>query len=283
MRLVVTGASGMLGQDILACAGARETLALTRAELDVTHLDAVRERISPGDVVINCAAYTGVDDAETHEDEAFAINAIGPENVAIACREAGARLITISTDYVFSGDSIGAIPELAERAPVSAYGRSKAAGEERALAAHPGGTTIVRTAWLYGANGPNFARTMLNLAASRESWQVVNDQHGQPTWTADLAEQLLRLVDVGSPAGIFHGTNAGQATWFDFAQAVLSECGLDPDRITPTDSASFVRPAKRPANSVLGHEAWKTIGLPEMRPWREALSAAVQAGVLTAP
>ncbi len=278
-RYLVTGAAGMLGQDLLRALAGREVTAVTRAELDVTDQEAVRNAVAGHDVVLNTAAYTNVDGAETHEAEAFAVNTIGVENLAVAAREIGARLVTISTDFVFDGAGTSPYAEDAPRDPLNAYGRSKAAGEELALAAHPDGTFIVRTAWLYGAGGPNFAATMLRLAASHPTVSVVDDQLGQPTWSADLAEQLVALTDADAPAGIYHGTNAGQTSWFGFARAVFTEAGLDPERVLPTDSASFVRPAARPSYSVLGHAAWARAGLAPMRDWRDALAAAAS-GVL---
>lgn len=285
-RYLVTGAAGMLGHD-LRTALAREpdarraVTALSRGELDVTDREAVLAAAAGHDVVINAAAYTNVDGAETHEHEAFAINATGVENLAIAAREHGARLLTVSTDYVFDGAGTSPYPEDAPRDPLNAYGRSKAEGERLALAAHPGGAFIVRTAWLYGAGGPNFATTMVRLAASNPTVSVVDDQLGQPTWTADLAAALVELADSDAPPGIYHATNSGQTTWYGFARAIFAEAGLDPERVLATDSASFVRPAPRPAYSVLGHSAWSRAGLSPLRDWRDALAAAAASGVLT--
>lgn len=281
MRVLITGANGMLGRDLQAALAGHEVTALARADLDVTDAAAVAAAVHGHDAVVNCAAYTKVDDAETHEDLAYAVNATGPANLAAACAETGARFVTVSTDYVFDGNATEPYAEDLPRDPINAYGRTKAAGEELALAAHPAGTYVVRTAWLYGEHGPNFAQTMLNLAKTKDSWSVVDDQLGQPTWTADLAAQIVTLLETGAPGGIYHGTNSGQATWFEFARAVLDEVGLDPERITPTDSASFVRPAARPAYSVLGHDAWAAAGIAEMRPWRAALADAVASGALT--
>lgn len=269
----------MLGADVIDVLRGRDVVALGRSDLDITNLDAVRNVVSPQDIIINCAAYTKVDDAESNEDIAYRINAIGAKNLAVAAREVGAKLITISTDYVFAGDGKTPYLETQARAAISTYGRTKAAGEEFALGEYADGTYIVRTAWLYGKNGPNFAQTMLNLAAAKDAWSVVDDQRGQPTWTHDLAEQIVKLLDSDAPPGIYHGTNSGEATWFEFAKAVLTEAELDPDRITPTDSSAFVRPAPRPAYSVLGHCRWDAVGIPPMRPWREALHAAFKAGV----
>ncbi len=273
----------MLGRDLQHALAGREVTALSRAELDVTDAAAVHDAVAGHDVVFNAAAYTDVDGAETHESEAFAVNATGVENLARAAASTGARLVTISTDYVFGGTATEPYSETTPRNPINAYGRSKAAGEELALAAHPGGAYVVRTAWLYGAGGANFAATMLRLAASNPTVSVVDDQLGQPTWTADLAAQLVALVDADAPAGIYHGTNSGQTSWFGFARAIFDEAGLDPERVRPTDSSSFVRPAARPSYSVLGHDAWAAAGLVPMRPWREALTAAAKSGALASP
>ncbi|MGO2658713.1 dTDP-4-dehydrorhamnose reductase [Mycetocola reblochoni] len=282
-RILITGAGGMLGQDLITVLGDHRLTALTRAELDVTDPAAVDETVAGHDVVINAAAYTAVDAAETDEERALAVNATGPRLLAEAAERHGASLIQVSTDYVFPGTATTPYAESAPRGPVSAYGRTKAAGEEQALAAHPDGTAVVRTAWLYGAGGPNFARTMLTLARSRDTVQVVDDQLGQPTWTRDLAEQISRLVDAGVPAGIYHGTNAGQTSWYGFARAVFELSGLDPERVQPTDSTAFVRPAPRPAYSVLGHDAWARVGIAAPRDWREALEEAVAVGAVAPP
>jgi dTDP-4-dehydrorhamnose reductase len=280
MRVLIAGANGQLGQDLQKAFAAHTVTALGRAELDVTDREAVIAAVAGHDAVVNASAYTKVDDAETHEDEAYAINALGTENLAIAAAAAGARYVTVSTDYVFDGHATEPYAEDTPRDPINAYGRTKAAGEELALAAHPDGTYVVRTAWLYGAGGANFARTMVKLAQTHETVSVVADQLGQPTWTGDLAARIVELIDSDAPAGIYHGTNSGQASWFEFAKAVFSEAGLNPDRVTPTDSATFVRPAPRPSYSVLGHEAWTTAGFAPLRSWQEALADAARHGVL---
>jgi dTDP-4-dehydrorhamnose reductase len=279
-RYLVTGAAGMLGQDLQTALAGRDVTALRRSELDVTDIEAVRAAVAGHDVVLNAAAFTNVDGAETDEESAFAINATGVENLAVAAREHGAKLLTVSTDYVFDGAGTSPYAEDAPRDPLNAYGRTKASGEELSLAAHPDGTYVVRTAWLYGAGGPNFAATMIRLAGSNPTVSVVDDQLGQPTWTADLAERLVALADSDAPSGIYHGTNAGETSWYGFARAVFEEAGLDPERVRPTDSASFVRPAPRPAYSVLGHDGWTRAGLPPLRDWRAALAAAAASGAL---
>jgi dTDP-4-dehydrorhamnose reductase len=276
---LITGASGMLGSDLQDALAGRTVTALSRAQLDITDLEAVRRAVDGHDVVINTAAYTKVDDAESHEAEAFAVNATGAENLAMATMKHGARLVQLSTDYVFDGSATSPYREDTALNPISAYGRTKAEGERLAVQANPN-TYIVRTAWLYGANGPNFARTMLRLAASHDTVSVVTDQLGQPTWTLDLARQIVALTDSDAPAGVYHATNSGEASWFDFARAVFDEAGLNPDRVTPTDSSQFVRPAPRPAYSVLGHDTWRLAGLSSPRDWREALAEAARNGVL---
>jgi dTDP-4-dehydrorhamnose reductase len=270
----------MLGTDLQRALAGREVTALTRADLDVTDLDAVRSAVAGHDVVINASAYTRVDDAETHEEEAHAVNATGAQNLAIAASEAGARLLQISTDYVFDGSADSPYDENTPLNPISAYGRTKAEGERLAVAAHPAGTFIVRTAWLYGANGGNFARTMLRLAETHDTVDVVTDQLGQPTWTADLAAQVVALLDADAPPGIYHGTNSGEASWFDFAREVFRLAGLDPERVRPTTSDKFVRPAPRPDYSVLGHDAWLRAGIPRGREGFAPVAHGRDAGVL---
>ncbi|MFT7710329.1 dTDP-4-dehydrorhamnose reductase [Clavibacter tessellarius] len=281
-RVLVTGGRGMLGQDLLPALAAHDVTAPGRADLDITDEAAVRAAVAGHDVVVNLAAYTAVDAAEEHEEEARAINATGAGILARAAAEAGVRIVHVSTDYVFDGSATSPYPEDAPHAPVSAYGRTKAEGERLVLEGHPGGASVVRTAWLYGAGGPSFPSTMLRLAASHDTVSVVDDQRGQPTWTVDLAARIVELVDAGAPAGVFHGTASGETTWHGLAQAVFAAAGLDPARVLPTDSASFVRPAPRPAYSVLGHDAWSRIGLAPLRDWREALSDAAAHGVLRA-
>jgi len=270
----------MLGQDLQQALAGRDTTALGRADLDVTDLDAVRAAVAGHDVVINASAYTKVDDAESHEVDAFAVNATGAQNLAIAASETGAKLVQVSTDYVFDGSATSPYDEATPLNPISAYGRTKAEGERLALAANPDGTYIVRTAWLYGVGGPNFAKTMLRLAASHATVSVVTDQLGQPTWSGDLARQIVELLDADAPPGVYHATNSGEASWYDFTRAIFQVVGLDPERVKKTTGSEFVRPAPRPDYSVLGHDGWALAGISPMRNWRAALSAAHSAGVL---
>ncbi|TFD40152.1 dTDP-4-dehydrorhamnose reductase [Cryobacterium sp. TMT1-19] len=280
-RYLITGAAGMLGRDLQAALADRDVTAFDRTELDITDRAAVLAQVVGYDVIINAAAYTQVDDAETNEDAAYAINATGPHNLASAASATGAKLVQISTDYVFDGTATAPYAENTEINPISAYGRTKAAGEALVLQEHPAGSYIVRTAWLYGQHGPNFPQTMLKLAATRDTLTVVDDQVGQPTWTADLAAQIVTLLDSDAPAGIYHGTSSGVTSWFGFAQAVFAAAGLDPARVTPIDSSQFLRSAPRPVYSVLGHDAWAAAGLSPMRDWQSALAAANTAGALT--
>jgi dTDP-4-dehydrorhamnose reductase len=281
-RYLVTGAGGMLGTDLMTVLGDRDATGLTRAQLDVTDPGAVLAAVEGFDVVVNASAYTRVDDAETDEATAYAVNALGAQNLALATAARGAALVQLSTDYVFDGTATTPYPENAPRNPRSAYGRTKAEGERLALEADPAGTRVVRTAYLYGEHGGNFAKTMLRLAAERDTVDVVTDQVGQPTWTMDLAHQIVRMLDAGAPAGIYHGTSSGTASWYDFARAIFELGGHDPDRVKPTESAHFVRPAPRPSYSVLGHDAWLAAGVEPLRNWRDALAAAFSTGALEA-
>jgi dTDP-4-dehydrorhamnose reductase/4-ketoreductase len=279
MRWLVTGAGGMLGQDtVQTLRGRGEFVAgLGRAALDITEPAAVASALAEHrpDIVVNCAAYTAVDAAETDEERALLVNGEGPRLLARACAAAHARLIHVSTDYVFSGEDRD-VPygEDEEPAPRTAYGRTKLAGERAVLAELPGASAVVRTAWLYGAHGSNFVRTMLRLEGTRDTVDVVDDQHGQPTWSADVAARIADL-GVSGASGVFHATNAGEASWYELAREVFRLAGADPDRVRRTDSRAFVRPAPRPSYSVLGHERWRAAGLAPLRDWRTALHEAL--------
>jgi dTDP-4-dehydrorhamnose reductase len=281
-RWLVTGSAGMLGQDLLTVltAAGHEVTPAPRASLDVTDLQACRTAVRGHDVVVNAAAWTAVDDAETSEPQAFAVNATGAANLARACSEVDAELVQISTDYVFAGDADTPYDESAQPAPRSAYGRTKVAGEWAVTALCPR-SWVVRTAWLYGAGGPSFVSTMARLAADRETLDVVDDQRGQPTWTMDLARTVEAMVSGRAPYGAYHGTSSGETTWCGFARAIFSGLGLDPARVRPTTTEAFPRPAPRPAYSVLGHDAWRRAGLAPIRDWREALAEALPSVVPT--
>ncbi|MGY6019867.1 dTDP-4-dehydrorhamnose reductase [Streptomyces spinosirectus] len=282
---LITGATGMLGQDVMArLRRDGETPAgLDRSGLDITDADMVHDVIAEHRprIVVNCAAWTAVDEAETREADALRVNGDGPRHVAEACAKTGAALVHVSTDYVFAGDGACPYPEDAPTAPRSAYGRTKLAGEQAVSAALPEAGYVVRTAWLYGAGGGNFVDTMIRLESVKDTVDVVDDQRGQPTWTVDLADRLARLGQAAlagtAPAGVYHGTSGGETTWFGLAREVFRLLGADPDRVRPTTSAAFVRPAPRPAYSVLGHDGWRRAGIAPIRPWREALGDAFPA------
>ncbi|SCG75489.1 dTDP-4-dehydrorhamnose reductase [Micromonospora coxensis] len=289
-RVLVTGAGGMLGQDLLAVLASRPDLtvsAATRAELDITDAGAVRAAVAGHDVVFNTAAWTDVDGAEQAEAAATAVNGDGVAHLARACADTGARLVHVSTDYVFPGNADAPYAEDAPTDPINAYGRSKLAGERAVVRFLPETGYVVRTAWLYGAHGPNFVATMLRLAGQREHLDVVDDQQGQPTWSYALATQLVALADAAlagrAPAGIYHGTCSGRTTWYGLARAAFALAGLDPERIRPTTSDRYPRPAPRPAYSVLGHDRWAVAGLPPLPDWHDTLSDAFDSPTPPAP
>jgi dTDP-4-dehydrorhamnose reductase len=284
MRVLVTGANGQLGSELTRIYALRdddEVWGVDLPDLDITSTESVAHGMSTfkPDVVINCAAWTAVDAAEENEAAALVVNGEGPETLAAACRATGTWLVQLSTDYVFSGDATTPYAESAIPDPQSAYGRTKLAGEEAVQSMLPDGHYIVRTAWLYGREGTNFVKTMLRLESERETVDVVDDQIGQPTYAADLAEQIVALVDVRPAAGIFHGTNSGQVSWHGFTQEIFRVIGADPERVRPVTSDQFVRPASRPAYSVLGHRRWAEVGIPVMRDWRAAVEYALEKGL----
>jgi dTDP-4-dehydrorhamnose reductase len=286
LSLLVPGGHGQLGRELAARASVVRAPGST--ELDLTNAGAVieavkglaesaaEEGLSP--VVVNAAAYNAVDAAETDATRAFAVNADGPRVLAAACSSSNVPLIHVSTDYVFAGDADRPYETDDLVRPRTAYGATKAVGEEAVLGS--GATAwVVRTAWVYGAHGNNFVKTMARLAAARDTVSVVDDQRGCPTWTGDLASGLLELAsrvasDSPPAARLLHAAGGGETTWFGFAQAVFEELGLDPARVLPCTTEDFPRPAPRPAYSVLSDHAWREAGLPPMRPWREALAAA---------
>lgn len=273
-RLLITGAHGQLGRALLNLVpGAR---ALARADLDITDAAAVRAIVNPGDVLINCAAYTAVDRAETDTEAAFAVNATGPRVLAQVCADNGARLLHVSTDYVFPGTGSHPYETDDPTDPATVYGRSKLAGEQAVLELAPQ-ATVVRTAWVYTGTGSDFVATMLRLERERDTLTVVNDQLGSPTYTRDLASGLLELAGLPDAPRILHATNAGQATWFDLARAVFAAIGADPQRVRPCGTEDFPRPAPRPAYSVLSGAAWQAAGLTPLRSWKLALQDALAA------
>jgi len=282
MTWLISGGSGQLGIAVSQELGERGLLfnAWSSKDLNIIQGPTVRGFVSDlsPKVIINCAAWTDVDGAETNELQASRVNGDGAENLAVAAKNCGAKMIHVSTDYVFSGE--GETPwQVDDRVnPQSAYGRTKADGEGRVLRAYPENSTIVRTAWLYSPWGKNFAKTMTRLAINNDSEvRVVNDQMGQPTSAIDLAKQIVDLGLSDSLAGIYHGTNSGEATWFEFAREIFKLSGADVNRVIPVSSSQYPRPAKRPAYSVLSHDAWTKTSVKSMRDWRIALEEAMPA------
>ena len=271
MRLLVTGAGGMLGRDVVAAARAHghDCAGLARAELDVSDRRAVERAVagSAPEVIVNCAAWTDVDGAEADEPAALAVNGAGAGYLAAAALVAGAQLVQVSTDYVFDGSATRPYVESDPTAPISAYGRTKLAGERAVLDASPD-HAVVRTAWLFGPGGPNFVATMLALAAAgRDEVAVVTDQIGCPTFTGHLAEKLIEVA-AERRAGILHAAAAGHCSRHEFAQAIFAASGYDV-RVTATTSDAVARAAPRPAWSVLASERD-----PQPLPtWAEGLSA----------
>jgi dTDP-4-dehydrorhamnose reductase len=271
-RWLVTGAQGQLGSDLVKLLDGKDVVGTSRADLDITDggavLDAMRS-VRPT-IVVNTAAYTAVDAAETDADTARMVNEVGAGNVAAACAEVDALLVHLSTDYVFSGETERPYTEDVAAAPLSTYGRTKLAGEHavaRLLRRH----YIVRTSWLYGSNGSDFVSTMLRFEQERDTVRVVDDQHGSPTLSDDLAIALATLATSAVPYGIYHCTNRGQTTWYGLARAVFEDLGADVRRVIPVSTDDFPRPASRPCYSVLDAARWEAVGLPRMPLWREAV------------
>jgi dTDP-4-dehydrorhamnose reductase len=274
MRFLITGASGMLGQDVVAAAGAagHDAVALARRELDVTDFGTVERAVADArpDVVVNCAAWTDVDGAESSEEAAFAVNATGARNVARAAHGAGAWTLHLSTDYVFDGVKREPYMESDTTRPLSAYGRSKLAGEMEVANEAPGRHTIVRSSWLFGAGGRCFPSTILRLAAERDELTVVDDQVGCPTFTGHLASALVALASAEPrPVGLVHLAGAGACSWYELARALVDARGLHCE-IRPGRTEDLGRPAPRPAYSVLGTERREE--LPTLPEWREGVA-----------
>jgi dTDP-4-dehydrorhamnose reductase len=271
MHFVITGAAGMLGQDLVAAAkgAGHEAVALPRADLDISDRAAVDDALgsSRADVVFNCAAWTDVDGAETSPDEALAINGAGAGNVARAAAAAGAWTIHVSSDYVFDGTKRSPYLESDVVGPVSSYGRSKLEGEHEVAAAAPERYTIVRSSWLFGAGGPCFPATILRLAAERDELNVVDDQVGCPTFTGHLSPALLDLA-ARRPLGIVHVAGGGLCSWYEFARAIVAGSGLRCE-VKPCTTAEMPRPATRPAYSVLRSE--RGDDAPALPDWQEGL------------
>ncbi len=281
-RLLILGAAGQLGADLARHAradGRYEVTAFTREDLDLARTDAIGPALDDArfDILVNCAAWTGVDDAEDHATEAFAVNAHAVREIAGACRRQGARLMTISTDYVFDGETDRAYTEDAPPGPLNVYGASKLMGESLARTEWLAGTTVVRTASLFGtgAGGPdrpatNFVNTMIGAAQEGRSLTVVDDVTMSPTWTGHLAPALLELIDAEAPAGVYHLAAQGSATWYELARAALDGAGVETE-LSPTDSAGYSAPARRPRYTVLDTARAGLLGIRLPR-WEEGVA-----------
>lgn len=276
LKVLVTGAGGQLGQELIRLGDDRiQWIGLDRSQLDITDLEQCRKALADHqpDAIIHAAAYTAVDKAETEPDEAYKINALGTRNLAIAAEEIGAKLCYISTDYVFDG--MGQVPynEYDNTNPQSVYGRSKRAGEIL-LQSLCKKYFIVRTSWVYGKYGNNFVKTMLKLAQERDSLTVVHDQVGSPTYTKDLGRFLTDLIHTES-YGVFHASNTGVCSWYEFAQAIFEESGAAIS-LKPCTTEEFPRPAPRPLYSVMDHSAIRQNGFADLPAWRGALKLFLQ-------
>jgi dTDP-4-dehydrorhamnose reductase len=272
MKLLVLGAGGMLGRAVARAAArlGHDVVALGHAELDITDAEHVGRVVAAAEpaAIVNCAAFTDVDGAETAEGRALRVNGEGAGTVARAAAATGARIVHVSTDYVFDGGKREPWLESDAVAPLQAYGRTKLAGE-RAVAEAAAEHAIVRAAWLFGAGGRNFVATMLRLGAERDEVEVVTDQRGGPTWTGHLAPALVEIAERRGDVGLFHATGTGDCSWYELAVEIMDRAGLD-CRVVPTTSERIARPAQRPAYSVLGTEREPGVVLPS---WHEGLDA----------
>ncbi len=271
MKILITGAYGMLGADLREVLKNHELIVTGSKDLDITDEEKVIEFVcenSP-ELVINAAAYTAVDDCETHYDDAYAVNALGPKNLAIACNKLNIPLVHISTDYVFDGTKRTPLIEADKLGPQSAYGKTKLAGEEF-IQENTDKYFILRTAWLYGLHGNNFVKTMLGLAENHDEITVVDDQVGSPTYSFDLAVAITNLL-FSDKYGIYHVTNEGECSWYEFAKLIFGLSNIDVN-VVPVTTEEFPRPAPRPHYSVLNNKKWNSSGFVPMRTYQEALS-----------
>lgn len=285
VRILITGAGGQVGRCLAARAPARgyDVSALAHREFDITDSDAVRRNIRSGDLVINCAALTNVDAAEADPAAAHAVNAVGPGNLARGCALVGARMIHISTDYVFDGTLRRPYEITDPTGPLSVYGRTKLDGELAVHAELPG-AQVVRTSWVYtGGSGDDFVAVMRRAAATDKTLDVVADQTGSPTYVEDLVGALLELAEGGITAPTLHVANDGAVSRFEQARAVFALCGADPERVRPATTAAVPRPARRPVYSALSMASSAAAGLTPLRPWRDALAAALAGAVDDGP
>ncbi len=270
VRILITGAQGQLGQDFTRVLDAHELYPFD-LDLDVTDGAAVTAKVRDvkPEIILNCAAYTDVDGCESNVETAYKVNALGPQNLALAAKAQGAVLVTVSTDFIFDGTKKTPYDEFDSPNPISVYGRSKLAGEELARTILPE-LYVIRTAWLYGRTGHNFVKTVLRLADERDVLTIVDDQIGCPTYSYDLAERMNELMTTGW-YGTYHVTNSGTASWYEFAKEILKAAGKEGVNVRPMKSKDLDRPAPRPAYSVLRNYLTELRGLPPLRSYQEAL------------
>ena len=275
MKILITGSNGMLGHDLCEALSDHELVLTTSKTLDITDERQVMDAICDErpDVVINSAAYTNVDGCEENPNLAYEVNGKGVENLALACRKTDCALVHISTDYVFDGSATQPIPEDGEIGPISVYGKSKLKGEEAILEILDK-YFIVRTAWLYGINGGNFPKTMLELAKDHSELTVVYDEVGTPTYTADLAGGIADLIET-EYYGIYHLTNSGSCSWCEFSRYIFEIAGVDV-KVIPVTAAEFARPAPRPSYSVLENKNWIEHGFKPLRNYKQAIKEYIE-------
>ncbi len=270
MKILLTGSNGQLGTDFLRASGPEHEVVAHDLDLDITDRAVVATRVAEvaPDIVVNAAAYTNVDGAEADELNAYRVNALGPQNIALACQAAGVPMLHVSTDFVFSGDATVPYTEFDRPDPTGVYGKSKYAGEQYVTGLLDR-YYICRTSWLYGVGGPNFVKTMLKAGRERPEVKVVDDQEGSPTYSLDLARKLLEIIETGA-YGVYHLSNRGSITWNRFTKDIFEIAGLDTP-VLPISTAELARPAPRPRFSTMRGLALELQGIPPMRPYREAL------------
>ncbi|MFP7412682.1 dTDP-4-dehydrorhamnose reductase [Priestia filamentosa] len=271
-KILITGANGQLGKELVELLSTKDfdVYGCSRDDMDITNSEQVQEvinRINP-EVILHCAAHTKVDVAESEPEEAYSINAYGTRNVAVAAENIGAKFVYVSTDYVFDGSGIEPYLEFSPTSPLGVYGKSKLAGEEFVKHLHSK-FFIVRTSWVYGKYGNNFVKTMLKLGAEKDELSVVADQIGSPTYTVDLAQAILEMIET-EKYGVYHFSNSGSCSWYEFAQAIFEEAGIVV-KVNPCTTADFPRPAQRPAYSVFSHMSLRLNGFKKPRAWRDGL------------
>ena len=280
MKLLILGQNGQLGRELLRVLKPMHEISKvdynTFFSQNLEYCLNLVTNLMP-EIIINTAAWTNVDSAETNEKEVFNINAYWPENLAIVCRKVGIPYFHISTDYVFSGNTTVPWETYSEKKPLNVYGRSKSEGEDRVMNIYPENSFIFRTAWLYSKHRKNFVKTILKKAKSDNAEiKVVSDQFGQPTYAGDLASQISKVIDLQIQPGIYHATNSGVSSWYQFAEEIFTMTGQQVNRLTPVVSNELIRPAIRPTYSVLSQSCWNNLPIAPLRDWKHALKSCIK-------